>query len=125
MSNCSCGKENKIIYACAGASDIGELSYKVAKKMSKDGCGKMTCLSGLGAHLDGYIDAAKGADETIVIDGCPVGCAKKIFEHLGLKPTSLTLTDFGFVKGQTELNDETINRAYSLIKEKIGGCSEK
>lgn len=121
MSTCSCGGSNRLIYACAGCSDVGELSYKVAKYLSANCVAKMTCLAGVSAHLDGYIASAKGADANITIDGCPLACAKKTLEHIGVKPLSFVITEGGFVKGKTNINEETIAQAVKAAKEKIGG----
>ncbi len=42
-----------------------------------EGFGTMTCLASIGAHLSGFVESAKGADENITIDGCLVACGKK------------------------------------------------
>jgi uncharacterized metal-binding protein len=42
-----------------------------------EGFGTMTCLASIGAHLSGFVESAKGADENITIDSCPVACGKK------------------------------------------------
>ncbi len=76
MSNC-CSGDTRLVYACSGAADVGQIADLTARKLSKDGYGKMTCLAAVGAHLSGFVQSALGADENIVIDGCPVACAKK------------------------------------------------
>jgi uncharacterized metal-binding protein len=121
MSMCFCGGDNKLIYACAGCSDVGELSYKVAKNLSSNCAVKMTCLAGVSAHIDSYITSAKTADANITIDGCPMVCAKKILQHIGIEPISFIITDSGFVKGKTQINEETILKAVKDVKEKIRG----
>jgi uncharacterized metal-binding protein len=96
MGNCSCAGKNVLIFACSGGSDCGELSDRIARKLVKDGRGRMFCLSGIGGHVQGITETAKAADKIIAIDGCPVLCAKKTLEHAGLSPQSFSLADFGF-----------------------------
>ena len=64
---------------------MGELADQVARKLNRDGTGKMYCLSGLGAGLGNFIDYTKNASKILVFDGCPVDCAKKILEKVGVR----------------------------------------
>ncbi|MFA6613896.1 MAG: putative zinc-binding protein [Endomicrobiia bacterium] len=116
-----CGSSTKLMFACSGCADVGEIADKTARKLNKEGFAKMSCLAGLGANLSGFTESAKGADGNITIDGCQVSCAKKILENNGLTPESFILTDFGFTKGKTDVNEENINKACSLIKQNKGG----
>lgn len=110
MAGCGCGGNGGIslLYACSGAANTGLLSDSVARKLRDAGAGRMTCLAGLGADLSGFVESAKCADRNIVIDGCAVGCGKKIFERLGLEYEQYLMTDFGVEKGKTEITDEVV-----------------
>ena len=46
----------------------------------KEGYAKPTasCLAGIGAGIQTFIEAAKSVDEVITVDGCGMLCAKKI-----------------------------------------------
>jgi uncharacterized metal-binding protein len=107
--NCSCcGAPQTLIFACSGGSDCGQLSDAVARKLTKDGKGKMYCLAGIGGHVSGIIESTKAAKKVVTIDGCPVMCAKKTLEHAGFIPWAFSLKDFGFEKGKTLVNETTI-----------------
>lgn len=121
MSECCGGGKTRLVYACSGAADVGEVSDKIARKLSKDGFGKMTCLAGIGAHLSGFIESAKTASENITIDGCPISCAKKNLEHIGITPKSYILTELGLVKGKTLVTQEVINDICNQISAKDKG----
>lgn len=71
-----CGTATKLIYACSGSADVGEIADRVTRKLRNEGYAKMTCLAGVGAGLSGYVQSAKGADENITIDGCPMHVPK-------------------------------------------------
>ncbi|MHC4060784.1 MAG: putative zinc-binding protein, partial [Planctomycetota bacterium] len=56
-----CGPASKLIFACSGAADVGEISDKAARKLTEDGAGKMFCLAGIGGKVEPIISAAKSA----------------------------------------------------------------
>ena len=118
MSECSCGGKckEKVLFACSGAADVGELSDKVARKLRKDGFGKMSCLIGIGAKLDNFLQTAKNSN-TIVIDGCSVNCGKKAVEAAGITATIITLTEMGMEKGKSPVTDDLVNKTAESIKE--------
>jgi len=116
MAEC-CTDGTKLIYSCSGASNVGEIADRAARKLRAEGFGKMTCLASIGAHLPGFVESAKGAGENITIDGCPVACARKNLEHIGIKPKSFILTEMGLVKGKTPVSGEVVNEIYKKILE--------
>mgnify|MGYP001810508090 CR=1 FL=1 len=115
--SCSCGGDTatKLIYACAGAANTGYLADQVARKLNRDGSGDMTCLAAVSADLSGFIQSAKEADRNVVLDGCPVGCGKKIFESKGLPFMHFVTTDFGVEKKKTVITQEVIDRVTGEI----------
>ncbi|OGF50747.1 MAG: hypothetical protein A2044_07840 [Candidatus Firestonebacteria bacterium GWA2_43_8] len=117
MADCGCGGscKEKVLFACSGAADVGELSDKVARKLRKDGFGKMSCLIGIGAKLDSFLQTAKNSN-TIVIDGCSVNCGKKAVEAAGITANIITLTEMGMEKGKTPVTDELVNKTAESIK---------
>ena len=98
--DCFCKGEGKvrIIYACAGASNVGQLSNDVAVELTRRGEGRMGCLVGLAANVSTMVQNAKAADSLLVIDGCGVACARKVLEGKGLIPDSMILTEMGVDK---------------------------
>lgn len=123
---CNCGSNDKVklLYSCSGAANTGYLADQVYRKLMKEKVGDGTCLAAVGADLSGFLVSAKGADENIVIDGCSVGCGKKIFENKGLPYIHYITTDYEVKKGQTRITQEVINRVTSEIRTKIEGCNE-
>ena len=108
MSDC-CGDSKWLIYPCSGSSDVGEIADRTARKLRNVSYGKMSCLAGLGAHINGFVESAKNG-QNIAIDGCQIGCVTKIFEHLGIPVYSYVLTGMGLVKGKTKITLEVINK---------------
>jgi len=96
--NCCTGK-NVLIYACSGAANVAEVADRAARGLSSAGKGAMFCLAGLGADIQNMVQTARDADLNVVIDGCPIDCAKKIFDRCNLKNyTQIRVTDLGIEK---------------------------
>jgi len=114
MECCSCQPKEeikRIVYACSGCADVGEVADQVSRKLRKDGfaTSKASCIVGIGAGLKPFIDAAKSAGTVITIDGCEILCAKKTIENIGLQPQAIILTEMGLEKGKTMPSPELIS----------------
>jgi uncharacterized metal-binding protein len=94
-------KKNVLLYACSGGANVAEISDRAARDRMFSGCGTMFCLAGLGAGIQGMIQTAKDADLNVVIDGCPMDCAKKIFDRAGVANyKQVKVTDLGIEKAK-------------------------
>jgi uncharacterized metal-binding protein len=102
QSTCNCGAEGKtrIIYSCSGiGSNVGQLANAAACQLASEGYGGGSCLAGVGGGIEKLTSVGKSADERIVIDGCPVACAKKIMDDKGLTiDRYVVVTELGIVK---------------------------
>jgi len=109
---CSCGSGNagpKVIFSCSGCADVGELADQVARKLTRDGAGKMACLAGISGRVSGIVKSAEAAQSILAIDGCPLDCTRKTLEIAGFaKVNHLRLSDLGFEKGKTEISASSI-----------------
>ena len=50
-----CSGGPTLVFACSGAADVGEISDRAARKLSKDGVGAMYCLENAGFKEFEYI----------------------------------------------------------------------
>lgn len=119
MAEC-CEGGTRLIYSCAGSADVGEIADRVTRRLRDEGYGRMTCLAGIGAGLSGFVQSAIGADENITVDGCPIACARKSLERIGVKPTSYILTNFGLEKHETPVTEKIIDEIFEKIKKDSG-----
>src|SRR5512133_4161781 len=100
MASCACGGAPKLIFACSGAADVGALADQAARKLTKDGAGKMFCLAGIGGRVSGIMATTEAASKILAIDGCPLNCARHSLEQAGFTTFEhLQLSDLGLVKG--------------------------
>jgi uncharacterized metal-binding protein len=103
-----------LILACSGGSNVGQITNQAALELTREGRGKMFCLAGLGADIAGIIKTVREAGQVIVLDGCPLGCAKGIMERAGLPlGRYLVVTDLDIEKvkdSQLLVRQEDVDR---------------
>jgi len=103
-TQCSCQAAPKLIFSCSGASDVGEITDRAARKMTRDGVGKMYCLAGISGRVDAIMETTRAAAKVPVIDGCPQECAGKTMELAGFtRFQHLTLVSLGLNKGSSPM----------------------
>lgn len=109
---CGCGAAPKLVFACSGAADVGAVADQAARKMTRDGVGKMFCTVGIGGRVSGILKTTEAAAKILTIDGCPLNCAAKSLREAGFDGfETLQLSDLGMVKGETDVNAESIAKA--------------
>ena len=120
QKSCACGEGPKLIFSCSGAADVGALADQAARKLNREGAGKMYCLAGIGGRVSGIMKTTESAARILAIDGCPLNCVKNCLEQAGFtRFERLQLADLGFDKGKSPVNDENIakvaDRAAELL----------
>lgn len=114
---CACSAGPKLIFSCSGAADVGELADQAARKLTRDGKGKMFCLAGIGGRVSGIMKSTEAAASILAIDGCALDCTKKSLEEAGFtRINHLRLTDLGFEKGNTDVNSDSIDQIVDKAK---------
>jgi uncharacterized metal-binding protein len=104
-----CAGGDTLIFACSGAADLGAISDQAARKMAREGSGKMFCLMGIGGRVPGIMEKTKAATRIVAIDGCSLDCAKKCLEVAGITNFKhIRVSDLGMEKGKTPVTDENI-----------------
>ena len=116
---CACDG-NRLIFACSGAADVGEIADRAARELRSQGAGKMYCLAAIGGNVEQYLTATKGADAVLAIDGCPVACAKKVLDNAGITGYKyVQITSLGYEKGKSPANPENIGAVVEAAKQAI------
>jgi len=112
------GNSVSLIFACSGAADVGAISDRAARKMSKDGLGKMFCLAGIGGKVEPIMQKTRSASTILAIDGCGLDCVKSCLEQAGFTEfRHLRVYDIGMEKGKSPVTDENINKVAAKGKE--------
>lgn len=117
-----CTPAEKPVFTCSGAADVGQIADHAARKLTADGVGKMSCLAGIGGRVSGIMEIAKSAKVILVIDGCPLDCARNTMEKAGFtKFEHLCLADLGMAKGKTPATEEAVAKVVERGKARLGG----
>ena len=118
---CLCEADEVLIFTCSGGANVGQIANETAKKLSIQGIGSMYCLAGIGGHVSGFVEATREVKKVVVIDGCPVHCAKKTLEHAECPVTvHVVVTDLGIrKKSDFHLDDKDIVKVENAVKEKL------
>jgi len=128
---CTCGGgeasgKKRIVFACSGASNVGELSNAAAVALTKEGFGSKACTASLAIRTPSVMKKVEDADEIVVIDGCPVECAGKIAAAAGVEPDQhVVITELGIEKiGDMDVREDDLEMVVSAAWEGKG-TSEK
>jgi uncharacterized metal-binding protein len=111
---CSCGanEPKRIIFPCAGQANTGQLTNLAAIQLTDEGYGSIACASLLAIGSEGLVANAKNVDEVLILDGCPMECARKIAESQGVPIRQhLVMTELGITKGPSKsYTDEDVEK---------------
>ncbi|MCK5564895.1 MAG: putative zinc-binding protein [Planctomycetes bacterium] len=116
--SCECSGGPKLIFACSGAADVGAIADQAARKMAKEGVGKMFCLAGIGGRISGIMKTTESAESILAIDGCPLDCVKNSLQQAGFNQFEhLQLADLGLEKCSSQVTEENIGKVAAKGKE--------
>ena len=112
-------EKNTIIFACSGASDVGEIADRAARALSREGAGKMHCMSAVGAGVESFMKwYRQSTDPILAIDGCNLNCASNCLKQAGLTVAgSVSLDALGFKKGETPVTGERIDAVAAAARQ--------
>ncbi|MGM0366568.1 MAG: putative zinc-binding protein [Actinomycetota bacterium] len=116
-------KKNAVV-ACSGASNTGQTTNEVAKKLSLDSEDyTMVCLAALTLGHKSSLDKIGNASRIVVVDGCPVKCASKILGEYTDRGTDLdiqVMEDYGIKKEPRPVFDAgDIKKITEDVKKKL------
>lgn len=118
--SCACSGAPTLVFACSGAADVGAIADQAARKLTREGKGKMFCLAGVGGRISGIMATTKAAEKILAIDGCPLNCVKACLEQAGFGQFGhLQLADLGMEKGKSPCDEAKVNQAFAAACEKL------
>lgn len=117
---CKCGGAPKLIFACSGAADVGEVADRAARQLTRAGVGRMYCLAGIGGRIADILHTTSDARSILAIDGCPAACASMSLKQAGFSGfAQLQLADQGLAKGASPATPENIQRVVDAARKLI------
>ncbi|MGC8863478.1 MAG: putative zinc-binding protein [Armatimonadota bacterium] len=123
QDRCCCTAENATVLACSGGSNVGQITNEVAKRLDQENKAKFFCLAGVGGHISGMGASVKGCERVLVLDGCPVGCAKATMEAAGLDDYEyVVVTELGIEKNHDfTLNETDVDNVLKESRSRLSG----
>lgn len=120
--SCCCSVDTAVTLACSGGSNVGQITNEVARRLWSEGLANFFCLAGVGGHVSGMVASVRGSDKVLVLDGCPVGCAKKSMDAAGLTDYEYVLvTDLGIAKEKSfDLAEADLERVMAECRRRLG-----
>ncbi len=79
-------KSLPLVYSCSGCSSAAQLANHVALQLDRRGVAEMSCIAGVGGDVPSLVKVAKSGRPIVVLDGCPLMCAKKCLEKHEVEP---------------------------------------
>lgn len=100
----------KLIFACSGAANVGEMADQAARRLTRKGLGSMFCLAGVSGQVAPMIEKTRSASKILAIDGCPLNCVAETLKQAGVDSFEhMLVTDLGLEKGKTPVDDQGID----------------
>ena len=113
---------SNLVFVCGGAADVGELTDRAARQLSREGYAVMSCLASIAARDADIMFNTDLAQRVLAIDGCPKACASKAFALAGLKrPLHFDLSQIGLMKGSSPAAPERIQAVVDQAVELLNG----
>jgi uncharacterized metal-binding protein len=75
-----------LIYSCSGCSSAAQLANHLALRLDRAGVAEMSCIAGLGGDVKPLVRTAKSGRPVVVLDGCPLHCARHTLARHGVIP---------------------------------------
>jgi uncharacterized metal-binding protein len=93
-----------IVYACSGASNLGQLANEIALRLDRLGLAELACATEVAAGDGNNQGAGK---PVLAISGCASGCCAAMLEQHGIEASrSIVLAERGVAKAKHVLVDE-------------------
>ncbi|SFN13250.1 Uncharacterized protein, contains metal-binding DGC domain [Formivibrio citricus] len=116
-ASCSCSVGPRLIFACSGAADVGEVADRAARQLSRSGVGQMYCLSAVASGNPAPLEKTRAASAILAIDACPAACASMVLKKAGFTDFQrVQLAELGLEKGCSPATQENIDSVVAAAR---------
>ena len=92
-----------LVYSCSGCSNVAQLANTLAVRLDRAGLAEMSCIAGVGGHVQALVSKATSGRAILAIDGCPLHCASACLAQHGVSAdVHITLSSYGLRKRYRE-----------------------
>lgn len=91
--------DRPLVYSCSGCSSVAQMANDLAVRLDREGVAEMSCIAGVGSGVGPLVETATSGRPMLVIDGCPLECAKECLDQQDVTPdTHVNLAKRGVPK---------------------------
>lgn len=87
MINNTTEEAKPLVYSCSGCSSAAQMANYLALRLDRNGTAEMSCIAGVGGNVKSLVRKALSGRTIIVLDGCPLSCAKACLGNHGIVPS--------------------------------------
>jgi uncharacterized metal-binding protein len=92
-----------LVYSCSGCSNVAQLANTLAVRLDRAGLAEMSCIAGVGGHVQALVNKARSGRPILAIDGCLLHCASACLAQHGIgADVHITLSSSGLRKRYRE-----------------------
>lgn len=113
-----------LVYSCSGCSSAAQLANTLAVRLDREQLAEMSCIAGVGGGVKPLVKTAQAGRPILVLDGCPLHCAKHCLANQGVAPTvHIDLSTLGVKKRYHE--DASPEEAERVWNEAVRPAAER
>lgn len=114
-------RRKPIVYACSGCSSAAQMTNSLALRLDREGIARMSCVAGVGGDVDGLVRTAKSGAPIVVLDGCPLICARRcLARHHVPVHVHMELSEHGVKKrNHQDFDPEQADRIYQGLASRV------
>jgi len=79
-------EELPLVYSCSGCSSAAQMANDIAVSLDRERVAEMSCIAGVGGDVGALVDTATSDRPVLVVDGCPLECAKACLADHDVEP---------------------------------------
>ncbi|WP_135365680.1 putative zinc-binding protein [Halosimplex halophilum] len=110
-----------LVYSCSGCSSAAQMANDLAVRLDRERVAEMSCIAGVGGDVGPLVETATSGRPTLVVDGCPLECARKSLEQHDVTPDShVNLAKRGVAKEyHTDYDDEQAEELFAELVDEV------
>lgn len=110
-----------LIYSCSGSSSAAQMANYMAIQIDRNSIADMSCIAGVGGGVKKLVNTALSGRKIIVIDGCPLACAKACLNQHEVEPDiHIELTAYGVTKkNHTDFDKHQADDLLEIVQQQI------
>jgi len=110
-----------LVYSCSGCSSAAQMANDLAVRLDRERNAEMSCIAGVGSNVEPLVDTATSGRPMLVIDGCPLECARNCLEQHDVTPDRhVNLAKRGVPKEyHTDYDDDQAAALYEELVQEI------